>query len=302
MFAFKTFLFESMLLEDKVDFILKTLADWSEKNLQWLVNMYIKGQFSLEDKARILNVITDFNKEKKGLEKKDLNQYKTIDEIETTVKQHTEENQKRSHRQGPRPSQEVREADEQDEAASSVGNRSHQASEKRLLMKLNEILNEGLLDKIKQKLGEFKGKVMSSVESLLQHFKKHPDERLTTIETFKVKEISKSYESRVDTGAAICAFHAEDIEIDKDKGEVSFKHAGTTYKLKMTRIRNTKSASGVTDRPVVKLSYVWNKKTYSGIDTSLIDRSKLKFKILVGRNLIAELKLPVYVADNDEKE
>jgi hypothetical protein len=114
-----------MLLEDKVDFILnkqgpkaleayekdrgqgkpkdldakgviKTLADWSEKNLQWLVNMYIKGQFSLEDKARILDVITDFNKEKKGLEKKDLNQYKTIDEIETTIKQHTEENQKRS--------------------------------------------------------------------------------------------------------------------------------------------------------------------------------------------------------------
>jgi hypothetical protein len=169
-------------------------------------------------------------------------------------------------------------------------------------MKLDEIISEGMLDSLKRKLGEFKGKVMSSMTSLLSHFKKHPSERLTTIETFKINEISKSYEARVDTGAAICALHAEDIVIDKDKDEVSFKHAGSTYKLKMTRIRNIKSASGVTDRPVVKLSYVWNKKTYSGIDTSLIDRSRLKFKILVGRNLISELKLPVYVADNDEKE
>jgi hypothetical protein len=166
-------------------------------------------------------------------------------------------------------------------------------------MKL-KIISEGLLDKIKQKLGEFKGKVMSSVESLLQHFKKHPDERLTTIETFKVKEISKSYESRVDTGAAICALHAEEITVDGE--EVSFKHAGATHKMKILRTRETKSASGVTVRPVVKLTYEWNGKTYSGIDTSLIDRSKLKFKLLIGRNLIAQLKLPVYVADKDELE
>jgi hypothetical protein len=169
-------------------------------------------------------------------------------------------------------------------------------------MKPNEILQEGMIDTIKRKLGEFKGQIMSSMTSLLSHFKKHPSERLTTVEMFKINEIAKSYEARVDTGAAICALHAEDIVIDKDKEEVSFKHAGSTYKLKLTRVRETKSASGVTNRPVVKLSYVWNKKTYSGIDTSLIDRSKLKFKILVGRNLIAELQLPVYVADNDEKE
>lgn len=167
-------------------------------------------------------------------------------------------------------------------------------------MKLDEIISEGLLDTIKRKLGEFKGKVMSSMTSLLSHFKKHPSERLTTVEMFKINEIANSYEARVDTGAAICALHAENIVIDKD--QVSFKHAGSTYKLKLERMRNTKSASGVTNRPIVKLSYVWNKKTYSNIDTSLIDRSKLKFKILVGRNLIAELKLPVYVADNDEKE
>ena len=147
---------------------------------------------------------------------------------------------------------------------------------------------------------EFNERVMSSITSLLSHFKKHPSDQLTTIETFKIDEISKSYEARVDTGAAICALHAEDIKIDFKY--VEFKHAGTRHKMHLERMRKTKSASGETDRPIVKLSYVWNGKTYNNIDTSLIDRSKLKFKILIGRNLIAEIKLPVYVADNDEKE
>lgn len=124
-----------------------------------------------------------------------------------------------------------------------------------------------------------------------------PKNRLTTVETFLVNEISKSYEARVDTGAAICALHAEDILIDND--EVSFKHAGSTHKLKLVRMRETKSASGITNRAIVKLTYTWNDKTYHNVETSLIDRSKMKFTLLIGRNLIALLKLSVNINSSD---
>lgn len=123
MFAFKSFLFENMLLEDKIDFIsdkqgdkaweafgkdmghgkpketdgkgvIKTLSTWSEKNLQWLVNNYIKGKFSLEDKGRLMTILSDFDKYKKNLEKKDLNQYKDIAELEDKLSTFTEEDSK----------------------------------------------------------------------------------------------------------------------------------------------------------------------------------------------------------------
>lgn len=167
-------------------------------------------------------------------------------------------------------------------------------------MKLNELLTEGILDSIKKKLGDFKGKVESSLTSLLARFKKHPSERLTTIESFKIIELSKEYEARVDTGALVCALHAEDINVDGDK--VSFKHAGTTHTFPLYRMKEAKNANGVSNRPRIKLSYVWNGKTYKNIETSLSDRSKLKFTLLVGRNLIMELKLPVHVNDRDIEE
>lgn len=123
MLAFKTFLFENLLLEDKVAFILdkqgdkawaayekdkgqgkpdekdakgviNALSKWSEKNLQWLVNSYIKGQFSLEDKGRINDLLGSFEKFKRKLEKKDLNQYKSIEEIEDKLAEFTEEDAK----------------------------------------------------------------------------------------------------------------------------------------------------------------------------------------------------------------
>lgn len=167
-------------------------------------------------------------------------------------------------------------------------------------MRLHEILEESLIDTIKKKLGEYKGKIFATMTGLLLRFKKHPSERLTTIETFKVNDISKDYAARVDTGAAICSLDAQDINVDFKY--VEFHHAGSRLKIPLERMRKTKSASGETNRPIVKLSYSWNGKTYSNIDTGLIDRSRLKFKLLVGRNLISELKLPVHVADNDEIE
>lgn len=123
MFGFKSFLFENMLLEDRISFILDkqsskiwdayqkdkgsgkpvekdangvliTLSNWSEKNLQWLTNSYIKGQYSLEDKGRVVEIIQNFEKFKRKLEKKDLNQYKSLAEIEDSLSKFSEEDAK----------------------------------------------------------------------------------------------------------------------------------------------------------------------------------------------------------------
>lgn len=67
-----------------------TNADPTEKktHTQWIVNRYKKKQFRQEDHPRIRQALSDFEKYKGKLEKKDINQYKTLDEIEDAVQPH----------------------------------------------------------------------------------------------------------------------------------------------------------------------------------------------------------------------
>lgn len=166
-------------------------------------------------------------------------------------------------------------------------------------MKIHDILEESLISKIKSALGSVKGRVVGSVTTLLQHFKKSPSEQLTTIEKFKVKQTGQEYISRVDTGALVCAIHATDITVDLKNKRVTFKHEGKSYDEPLLRMKTASNANGVVDRPRVSWTYEWNGKQYSNIETSLSDRSKLKFKLLIGRNLIKELKLPVHISDQE---
>lgn len=169
-------------------------------------------------------------------------------------------------------------------------------------MKIHDVLEEGLLDKIKTALGSVKGRVVGSMSNLLQLFKKSPSAQLTTIEKFKVIQTGTEYMSRVDTGALVCAIHATDMEVDEEKKRVKFKHEGKSYDEPLLRMKTAKNANGVVNRPRVSWTYEWNGKRYSGIETSLADRSKLKFKLLIGRNLIKELKLPVHISDQESED
>lgn len=51
------------------------------KFLQWIVNQYLKGQFKLEDVSRIKVDLSEFLRVRSQLEKKDINQYKTLSEL-----------------------------------------------------------------------------------------------------------------------------------------------------------------------------------------------------------------------------
>lgn len=165
-------------------------------------------------------------------------------------------------------------------------------------MKLEE-LHEGIFDTLKRKLGDVKGKIVSSLTGLISAFKKNPNERLTTIETFQVHELNVQYEARVDTGALVCAIHAEEINVDTEKNQVSFKHNGAIHNMPLLRIKDVKNANGISSRPRVALTYTWGGKNYSNIETSLADRSKMNFTLLIGRNLIQALKMPVHINDKD---
>lgn len=56
-------------------------ADPSKKNIVWVARMYIAGHFKMEDIPRLKDEIEKFEKYKKKLEKKDLNAYKTLEEL-----------------------------------------------------------------------------------------------------------------------------------------------------------------------------------------------------------------------------
>jgi hypothetical protein len=107
--------FDSMLLEDKVEFItakqgdklwdayekdkgagkpklkdaaevVKYIADHiSDKHLQKLANWYQQGDYFLEDAGKIKDSIEKFEKVRKKVEKKDLSQYKTSAELDAAI-------------------------------------------------------------------------------------------------------------------------------------------------------------------------------------------------------------------------
>ena len=165
-------------------------------------------------------------------------------------------------------------------------------------MKLEEIMEETWIDKAKSLLGHVKGKIVSSVGQLLMTFKKKPTAQLTTIGKFSIPSLNlRDVPTRVDTGAASCSLHATDVKIDGD--DVSFKTVSGSHKAKLKSTVTVKNSNGSSSVPKVELDVEWNGKKYK-TEVKLSDRSKLKFKFLVGRNLIIELKTPVSIDPEDD--
>jgi hypothetical protein len=122
--------------------------------------------------------------------------------------------------------------------------------------------------------------------------------KLTTIEIVGV--FASQQPARVDTGASLCSIDVQDLKIEGS--QVTFKYLGLEHKLPICRIKEVKSANGIIDRPVVMLTFMWDEKIYHHVETTLTDRSKLTFKILVGRNLIKRINLPVHLSKRELEE
>jgi hypothetical protein len=138
------------------------------------------------------------------------------------------------------------------------------------------------------------------IRDIQRVFRKAIGVELTTIEKFYIHETNRDYLTRVDMGAAVSALHAKDIIVDEAANTVSFRHAGTTYLMPLLRLKEVKNANGIMIRPRVALTFDWNGKTYENIETSLVDRSKMRFEVLIGRNLIKRIDLPIRLSESEQ--
>jgi hypothetical protein len=84
---------------DQLTVELESMDPTNGKMLQWLVNQYAAGIFKLEDAPRVSTALADFNAKKRSLEKKDINQYKRLSDLEDAVEDTKEVSSKKQQKQ-----------------------------------------------------------------------------------------------------------------------------------------------------------------------------------------------------------
>lgn len=96
---------------------------------------------------------------------------------------------------------------------------------------------------------------------------------------------------KVDTGADICSMHAENIEVNRGAGKVSFdcKYLSDnrlTMVLSTQQAVRSPSSDETMYRPVVKLNLKISGKALNDVEVNLNDRSKMDHPFLVGQNAL----------------
>lgn len=111
-----------------------------------------------------------------------------------------------------------------------------------------------------------------------------------------VKEANATFQSRVDTGAAISSISAKNITEFERQGkkwlrfDVETNDRSITVEapfVRMTQVRQTQNAELV-DRPIIKLNV---KLADYSVQTefNLIDRSRMQYPLLIGRSLLTDI-------------
>ncbi|GLR73760.1 ATP-dependent zinc protease family protein [Aliivibrio sifiae] len=119
------------------------------------------------------------------------------------------------------------------------------------------------------------------------------------IETIHIKELNSNYQARIDTGAATTSIHATNIKIvgTDEESDNMRDHLGDTIKFttynengdasehtgRIIRVSKIRNAQGVERRYAVRMHLEFDGKEKK-IAVNLRDRSKLDYKLLIGRN------------------
>ncbi|MEL6114998.1 RimK/LysX family protein [Photobacterium sp. SP02] len=134
------------------------------------------------------------------------------------------------------------------------------------------------------------------------------------VETINVQDLELEYKARIDTGANTSSINAYDIRILGDKSEdmrenlgnmVEFKTKNekgetTTHKAKIVKVSKIRNAQGVERRYAVKMDLSWNGE-HKQVTVNLRNRSKLEYKLLLGRNwLMGDYLVDVEKSDEDD--
>ena len=93
--------------------------------------------------------------------------------------------------------------------------------------------------------------------------------------------------ARVDTGAATTSLDARELVVKDDIAEFKLaeKYGGTKISLPVVRWREVRSASGLQRRPVVEMRICVGPKVMR-TKVNLIDRSRMSYPIIIGRNVL----------------
>lgn len=112
--------------------------------------------------------------------------------------------------------------------------------------------------------------------------------------------IDEPVEARVDTGAKYSSIHADHVSFDENW--TKFKRGDITYKVgtdRIIKIKNVHSGDS-TKRAMVRLDVTVKGQRFNGVEFTVTDRTNMKYEVLIGRNVLELLGLPVIVPKNDD--
>jgi ribosomal protein S6--L-glutamate ligase len=119
-------------------------------------------------------------------------------------------------------------------------------------------------------------------------------------EMVSINRITGDVEARIDTGAKYCSLHVDKVDVEGNW--VKFTRGDITYKVpvfKTVKIRHASIGESVR-RPVVKLDLTMRDIRLNQIEFTLNNRSSMKYEVLIGRNALQALGLPVIVPRDDD--
>lgn len=111
--------------------------------------------------------------------------------------------------------------------------------------------------------------------------------------------ITEPVEARIDTGAKLSSLHAEKVKTEN--GWVLFSRGSINYRIPLVRTAKIRTAQGgLAERSVVHLDITIKGKLLTKVEFTITDRIDMKYAVLVGRNVLGMLGLPIIVPKTAE--
>lgn len=128
-----------------------------------------------------------------------------------------------------------------------------------------------------------------------------PADALAEIEPIVIHRIfEQAVEGRVDTGAKTSSLHADEVYFDESYAK--FKRGDVVYRIPVTRIVKIKNihAGDFSRRAVVRLDITIRGQRFNQVEFTLTSRVNMKYEVLIGRNILELLGLPVLIYKKDD--
>ena len=117
---------------------------------------------------------------------------------------------------------------------------------------------------------------------------------------------AKPLKSKVDTGATVCSLHTDQMQFDKNSGQVTFisqQLSPNKITLPVVEQQAVKSSDGGTEyRPIVALNIKINGQSMDSVQFNLNDRSEMEFPVLLGQNVLERGNFLIDPRINEDEE